>query len=162
MKLPPIGLVALIAPAAVLLSACANLNLSWPFGQTAAAPAAAASGAAAATAPAAAGRVVKSRDGTFEGRVIGTAAADSKFARLVIGMNVGEVQDILNRGFDRWHVYETGKHWIPFYFGEDARRMQVMYRNEGCLVFTAGNMWNKAGGTLMVIEVDPSGKCYRP
>jgi hypothetical protein len=155
-------LLALIIPAATLLSACAGMNLSLPFGWgKPAAPASAASGAGSGQA-AAAGRVVKSRDGTFEGRIIGTPAADSKFAKLVIGMNIGEVQDILNRGFDRWHVYETGKHWIPFYFGDDARRMQVLYRSEGCLVFTAGNVWNKSGGTLMVIEADPTGKCYQP
>ncbi len=29
---------------------------------------------------------------------------------------------------------------IPFYFGNDARRMQVLYKGEGCLIFTAGGV----------------------
>ncbi len=107
-------------------------------------------------------RVVKSRDGSFEGEVIGTPAADSRFAQLKIGMSMREVQDVMDRAPDRSHSYESGKRWIPFYFGNDARRMQALFRGEGCLIFTDGNVWGGAGGDLIQIQVDPSGACYQP
>lgn len=101
-------------------------------------------------------------DGTFTGEVIGQAAPGSGFSKLRIGMSSGEVQDVMDRVPDRQHTYESGKRWIPFYYGNDARRMQVLYRNEGCLIFTDGNVWGGAGGDLVQIEVDPSGACYQP
>ncbi|HZF78878.1 MAG TPA: hypothetical protein VEZ89_03720 [Rubrivivax sp.] len=115
---------------------------------------------AAATQPG--GQPVKSRDGTFTGEVVGTAAPGSKFARLQIGMQMKEVQDILGRAPDRLHTYESGKRWIPFYFGNDVRRMQVLFSGEGCLVFSDGNVWGAAGGDLIAIHHDATGRCYQP
>jgi hypothetical protein len=106
-------------------------------------------------------RVVKSRDGSYTGEVIGTPAPDSKFAKLAIGMETTEVQKIVGRFPDQVHSYESGKRWIPFYFGNDARRMQVLYKGEGCLVFTGGGAFS-SGGDLIQIQVDPSGACYAP
>jgi hypothetical protein len=108
------------------------------------------------------GKVVKSRDGKFEGEVIGQARPASRFARLQIGMQMSEVQGVLGRSPDRMHTYESGKRWIPYYFGNDARRMQVMYKGEGCLIFTSGNVFGGAGGDLVTIEHDASGNCYQP
>jgi hypothetical protein len=107
-------------------------------------------------------RTVKSIDGSFEGAIVGTPTPASGFARLRIGMATDEVQDVMGRAPDRSHSYESGKRWIPFYFGNDARRMQVLYRNEGCLIFTGGNIWGGAGGDLLEINVDPAGTCYQP
>jgi len=117
---------------------------------------------ASATSASGAKRIVKSRDGRFEGEMIGTAAPDSKFAKLAIGMSSEEVQEVFSRAPDRFHSYESGKRWIPFYFGNDARRMQVLYKGEGCLIFTGGNIWGGGGSELIQIEVDPSGACYQP
>lgn len=114
------------------------------------------------TTPAANAQQVKSRDGSFTGEVSGTAAPGSKFSRLQIGMQMNEVQEILGRAPDRLHTYESGKRWIPFYFGNDARRMQVLYKDEGCLIFTNGNVWGGAGGDLIGIAHDASGACYQP
>jgi hypothetical protein len=107
-------------------------------------------------------RKVKSRDGSFEGEVIGTAAAGAKFSKLLIGMQMSEVQDLLGKAPDRFHSYESGKRWIPFYFGNDARRMQVLYKGEGCLTFTGGNVWGGGSGDLIGIQHDVSGACYQP
>jgi hypothetical protein len=107
-------------------------------------------------------RVVKSRDGSFDGEVVGTPVKDSRFARLEIGMTTTEVQNVMDRVPDRSHAYESGKRWIPFYFGNDARRVQVLYKGEGCLIFTGGNVWGAAGGDLIEIEHDASGACYQP
>lgn len=113
-------------------------------------------------APSSNSQVVKSRDGSYTGEVVGTPRPGSKFASLQIGMAMKEVQDILGRAPDRWHTYESGKRWIPFYFGNDARRMQVLFKDEGCLIFTEGNVWGGAGGDLIQIHHDASGACYQP
>jgi hypothetical protein len=149
--------VALIAAAAALCSACATTSTGGGSSSTGAqAP-------AAATTPSTSGaRVVKSRDGKYTGELVGTPAADAKFAKLEIGMDTEEVQEILGRAPDRSHSYESGKRWIPFYFGNDARRMQVLYKSEGCLIFTGGNVWGSAGGDLIQVTFDASGACYEP
>jgi hypothetical protein len=118
--------------------------------------------AASSAPPAGTARIVKSRDGSFTGELVGTPSPDSKFAKLQIGMEMGEIQEILGRTADRSHSYETGKRWIPFYFGSEARRLQALYKGEGCLIFTNGNIWGGAGGDLVQIEFDPSGACYQP
>jgi len=142
----------LMVLAVVLLSACGGTAPKSGVAQ-ASEPTALDSGQA---------RVVKSQDGSFEGEVIGTPAADSKFAQLRIGMSMSEVQNILDRAPDRSHSYESGKRWIPFYFGNDARRMQALFRGEGCLIFTDGNVWGASGGDLIQIHADTSGACYQP
>jgi hypothetical protein len=141
--------------AAVLCTACATKSTQSP-------PSPSAPPAPAAAAPAPAGQAVKSRDGSYSGEVVGTPAAGSKFAKLQIGMQMNEVQDVLGRAPDRLHTYESGKRWIPFYFGNDARRMQVLYKGEGCLIFTNGNVWGGAGGDLVGITHDAAGSCYQP
>jgi hypothetical protein len=118
--------------------------------------------AAASTAPAGNVKIAKSQDGSFEGEIVGTPARNSKFARLKIGMNMDETQTVLGRAPDRFHTYESGKRWIPFYFGNDARRMQVLYKGEGCLIFTGGNAWGGGGSDLIRIEHDAGGACYQP
>jgi hypothetical protein len=92
-------------------------------------------------------RIVKSRDGSFSGEIVGTPVAGSKFAKLEIGMDMSEIQTIMGHAPDRSHSYESGKRWIPFYFGNDARRVQALYKGEGCLIVTGGNAWGGAGGT---------------
>jgi hypothetical protein len=88
-------------------------------------------------------------------------AAGSKFSKLKVGMHIDEVQEIMGRVHDRQHAYESGKRWIPFYFGNDARRLQVLYKGEGCLTYTEGNQFGGGAGELIFIESDPSGACYR-
>lgn len=151
-----------LAPAvafALLCTACASTSTpktSAPAATSAAAPAPAAAPKAGET------RVVKSRDGKYEGEMVGTPQAGSKFAQLQIGMSMGEVQDLMGRAPDRSHSYESGKRWIPFYFGNDARRVQALYKGEGCLIMTGGNIWGGAGGDLIQVNFDTTGACYQP
>ncbi|MGB0956801.1 MAG: hypothetical protein ACPGZP_12515 [Panacagrimonas sp.] len=105
---------------------------------------------------------MKSRDGSYDGEIVGTPAPGSKFAQLLIGMDTRETQEIMGHAPDRTHTYETGKRWIPFYFGNDARRLEALYAGEGCLTFADGNIWGGAGGDLLKIHVDPTGGCYQP
>ena len=107
-------------------------------------------------------REVQSQDGTFTGEIVGTAPEGSKFAALEIGMSMQDVQELMDRAPDRFHTYESGKRWIPFYFGNDATRLQALFREEGCLIFTGGNVWGGGGSELIQIEIDPTGACYQP
>ncbi|MGN6525118.1 MAG: hypothetical protein ACTHL8_01905 [Burkholderiaceae bacterium] len=100
---------------------------------------------------------VKSRDGSFDGEMIGTPAPGSKFAKVKIGMEFNEVSALIG-GPSSLDSHETGKRWIPFYFGNDARRMEAIYNGEGCLTFTAGNVWGGGGNELIRITADPTGK----
>ena len=104
------------------------------------------------------GRIVKSQDGTFDGEIVGTPAPSSKFSKLAIGMTMREVNGLIGAPDDLIR-HETGKRWIPFYFGDDAQRMQALVKNEGCLTYTGGNVFGGGGNQLIKIEVDRSGKC---
>lgn len=105
---------------------------------------------------------VESQTPASRDAIVGTPVAGSGFSKLTIGMNMQATQDVMGRAPDKFHTYESGKRWIPFYFGTDARRMQVLYREQGCLTFTGGNAWGGGGGELILIEVDSPGGCYQP
>ena len=135
--------------------------VNQPAPAAAAAPAATAAQPAAkpaATASAPVTRTVKSRNGAFDGEIVGTVASNSRFAKLQIGMTMREVSDLIGAADDMLR-HETGKRWIPFYFGNDAQRIQTMYKGEGCLSFTGGNIYGGGGNELLRIEVAPKGGC---
>lgn len=147
--------ICLAVSAISLVTGCAsNRSASTPPQQTAT--------ATASTAATPTPRIVKSRDGSFEGEIIGVAMPGSRFSKLQIGMQIAEVQELLGHAPDRTYTYESGKRWIPFYFGNDARRMMALYKGEGCLAFTNGNQWGGSGGDLISIHHDASGNCYQP
>ena len=95
-----------------------------------------------------------------EGAIVGTPAKNSKFAKLKIGHTFREVTDLIGAP-DDIHRHETGKRWIPFYYGGDAQRMQVYYKNEGCLTYTGGNVFGGGGNELIRITADPKGGCWK-
>ena len=143
----------LLASATMLLAAC---GATAPKSESAASPAPKPAAAFASAAPA------PSDAPQASSAAAAAAPTSGKFASLQVGMTMSEVQNIMDRAPDRSHTYESGKRWIPFYFGNDARRMQVLFRGEGCLIFTDGNVWGGAGGDLLEIHADPSGACYQP
>jgi hypothetical protein len=149
---------ALLIFTASLVAGCATVSLDEPAKPSAASPGAVST---AGTVGPGETRIVPSRDGSFEGEIVGTAAPGSRFAQLQIGMEALPVQRLIGIP-DAMHAHETGKRWIPFYFGTDARRMITFYKGEGCLTFTGGNDWGGGGNQLIRIEVDPSGRCYQP
>jgi len=145
----PVNTVAsfVIAACALLLTGCATPRAGAPAESTSTAPAG--------SAP----MVVKSRDGKFEGEVHGKPSAGGRFASLQMGMEFREVNKLIGAPSDM-HTSETGKRWIPFYFGNDVRRMQTLYKGEGCLTFTGGNVWGGGGNELIAIYHDKSEKCF--
>ncbi len=83
-------------------------------------------------------------------------AAGSKFSKIKIGMQFEQVNDLIGTP-NSITRNETGKRWIPFYFGSDVMRMQASYKGEGCLTYTGGNQFGSSGGELITITVDPAG-----
>ncbi|KAF3996292.1 hypothetical protein HAV38_19640 [Glaciimonas immobilis] len=101
----------------------------------------------------------KSSPDKKDAEVIGTPSADSKFARIKPGMSMRAVSALIGAPDDLLR-HETGKRWIPFYFGNDVQRMQVLYKNEGCLTYTGGNVFGGGSNELIRIEVDKKGVCW--
>lgn len=75
--------------------------------------------------------------------VVGTPAADSKFAKIKVGMYSKEVMDLIGPPTDQ-KSYQTGKAWIPFHFGADNFRMEYLYKGEGSLTFSSGGVGSSA------------------
>lgn len=104
-------------------------------------------------------KIVKSTDGSFEGEVVGNIAPNSRFSKLKIGMTMAEVNALI-KAPDDLQRHETGKRWIPFYFGDDAQRMQALYSGEGCLTYTGGNVFGGGGNQLIRITADSTRSCF--
>lgn len=104
---------------------------------------------------------VKSKDGSFTGEISGTPVAGSKFAQIQIGMRADEIQKLIGAP-DELYSYHTGKRWIPFYLGDDARRIVVHHKGEGCLTFTGGKIWGGGEHVLIRMDVDAAGLCFQP
>lgn len=82
------------------------------------------------------GQKVKGID-DWEGEITGKPAPGSKFAQLKIGMSAAQVLSILGQPSDQG-AHPTGKAWIPFYFGSDRYRYEVVYKGQGRLLFASG------------------------
>jgi hypothetical protein len=147
-----------VALASIFLAGCATVSLDEPPKASSASRPAASTASTPGTGER---RIAMSKDGSFEGEIVGIAAPGSRFAQLQIGMEALPVQRLIGIP-DAMHAHETGKRWIPLYFGTDARRMITYYKGEGCLTFTGGRDWGAGGQELIRIEVDPSGRCYNP
>ncbi|WP_020693807.1 hypothetical protein [Noviherbaspirillum massiliense] len=141
---------------AVLIAGCASQKTTNQSGTADATPQAASEKTQPSTPGA---RIVKSRNGQFEGEIIGNPAPKSKFAKVQIGMTMREVNELIGTPNDMIR-HETGKRWIPFYFGNDAQRLQTLYKGEGCLTYTGGNVFGGGGNELIRIAVDAKGTCF--
>lgn len=100
-------------------------------------------------------RMMKSVDGTFEGEVYGKIPPNSKWAKLQIGMEQPQVERILGGTSAEVRTHPTAKAFIPFYFGTDRFRYEVVYRGQGSVSYTGGS-WGSGSGVLMMINYDPN------
>ena len=93
-----------------------------------------------------------------DGGIHGTIPAGSKFAKIAIGMSEKQVTDLIGEPTDM-QAYSTGKHWIPFYFGDDAARTELRYKGDGRITFTGLGV---GGSHLSVyrVEYDPTESGY--
>lgn len=86
----------------------------------------------------------------WEGWISGTPTPDSKFTKLEIGMGIKQVTDMVGQPTDQGS-YTTGKAWIPFYFGSDTYRTELVYKGQGRLIFAGGSIGNYSSGNLIGI-----------
>lgn len=93
--------------------------------------------AAQAAAPAATPAVKSNQaaDSVIEGNI----PAGSAFAKIQIGMTQGQVHEILGQPTDT-KSYQTGKAWIPFYFGPDTMRTDEFYKGVGSITYTGAGI----------------------
>ncbi len=94
-------------------------------------------------------QTVKGIDG-WEGEISGKPAPGSKFTKLKIGMGMKQVTDLIGQPTDQGS-YVTGKAWIPFYFGSDRYRHELVYKHQGRLIFAGGSVGDFTSGRLISI-----------
>jgi hypothetical protein len=67
----------------------------------------------------------------------GKPLPDSKFAKLKIGMTLGQVKKLIGAPTRQWQ-HATEKASKPFYFGPDRWAIECSYKGEGRLTFNSG------------------------
>jgi hypothetical protein len=100
-----------------------------------------------------------SADGSVNGEIVGTIVPGSRFSKLKIGMSMSEVRGLI-KSPDDMNLHESGKRWIPFYYGNDVQRIETYYAGEGCLTFAGGNRFGGGGSELIRIAVDATKACF--
>jgi len=90
----------------------------------------------------------------------GTPAPGSKFAKLKMGMSPDEVVKLIGPPTSQ-STHQTGKAWIPFYFGGDTFRLEMFYKDEGQLTFSQTHTFG-SGTELTFMLVDPKATGYEP
>ena len=81
--------------------------------------------------------------------------ANSPLAKVQTGMTPQQVTDLLGAPTAQTN-YESGKRWIPWYFGSDVRRTEWSYKGLGRVVFTGGNQWGAGAGQVERVDYDPN------
>jgi hypothetical protein len=96
----------------------------------------------------------------FSGEITGIPAPNSRFSQLQIGMGIRQAIDICGPPTDQG-AYITGKAFIPFYFGSDRSRFELIYKGQGRLIFAGGSIGNYSGGNLVWIINSAAEPGYR-
>jgi hypothetical protein len=79
--------------------------------------------------------------------------ADSKLAKVAVGMNSEQVKEILGDPTIQT-TYATGKMWIPWYFGP-THQTDWKYKGLGRVVFV-NNRWSGQIQSVTRIDYDPA------
>ena len=130
-----------------------------PAPAPAAAPAPAPAPAPAAKAPAGDTQRVKGIN-DWEGEITGKPGPNSKFTKLQIGMGMRQVTDLVGQPTDQG-AYITGKAFIPFFFGSDRYRHEMVYKGQGRLIFAGGSAGDFTSGNLISIIHNANEGGYR-
>jgi outer membrane protein assembly factor BamE (lipoprotein component of BamABCDE complex) len=81
--------------------------------------------------------------------------ANSPLAKVQTGMTAQQVTDLLGQPTNQVS-YESGKRWIPWYYGSDVRRTEWSYKGLGRVIFTGGNQWGAGAGQVERVDYDPN------
>ena len=104
-------------------------------------------------------KTVKGING-WEGEISGKPAPGSRFTKLQIGMSMKQVIDLIGQPTDQG-TYETGKAWIPYYYGSDRYRHEMVYKRQGRLIFAGGSAGDYSSGYLISIIHNAQESGYR-
>jgi hypothetical protein len=97
----------------------------------------------------------------IDGEITGKPKSTSKFKKLQIGMSMKQVTDLIGEPNDKG-AYVTGKAFIPFYFGDDTHRFEMIYKGLGRLIFAGGSVFGDVtGGNLIWIIHNANEPGYR-
>jgi hypothetical protein len=96
----------------------------------------------------------------WEGEITGKPAPGSKFTQLKIGMPMKMVTDIVGTPTDQG-AHITGKAWIPFYFGSDKYRYELVYKGQGRLLFAGPAGFSYGTGNLIWVIHSANEQGYR-
>ena len=150
--------IAALMASVALLAGCETVK-SMTGSSSSPAPAPAPAPSPAAKAPAGDTQHVKGIN-DWEGDITGKPAPNSRFTKLEIGMGIRQVTDLVGQPTDQG-AYVTGKAWIPFYFGSDRYRHELVYKGQGRLIFAGGSVGDFSSGHLIWIIYNASEGGYR-
>ena len=75
-------------------------------------------------------------------------------------MGIRQVEDLCGPPTDQG-AYITGKAFIPFYFGSDRTRFELVYKGQGRLIFAGGGLGDFSSGNLIWIIHSATESGYR-
>ena len=87
----------------------------------------------------------------YEGEITGKPASGSKFTQLKIGMPMKQVMDLVGQPTDQG-AYITGKAFIPFFFGGDRYRHELVYKGQGRLIFAGSAGFDTSANLIWIIH----------
>ncbi len=87
----------------------------------------------------------------WEGEITGKPAPGSKFSQLKIGMPMKQVMDLAGQPTDQG-AYITGKAFIPFFWGSDRYRHELVYKGQGRLIFAGSAGFDTSASLVWIIH----------
>jgi hypothetical protein len=96
------------------------------------------------------GQKVKGLD-DWEGEITGQPAPGSKFTQIKIGMPMKQVMDLVGQPTDQG-AYITGKAFIPFFWGSDRYRHELVYKGQGRLIFAGSGGFDLSAHLIWIIH----------
>ena len=92
-----------------------------------------------------------------DSKIVGNIPRGSPFSKLALDMSQKQVYDLIGRPTDTKY-YQTGKAWIPFYYGSDTSRFEALYKGQGRITFTTNRYSSES--KVFRIEYDPTETGY--
>ena len=87
----------------------------------------------------------------WEGEITGKPAPGSKFTQIKIGMPMKQVMDLVGQPTDQG-AYITGKAFIPFFWGSDRYRYELVYKGQGRLIFAGSSGFDTSASLVWIIH----------